>query len=112
MTMGMATDTETVTAVTTMAMLVMMVSMATIVMMLMMAAAWKRSVAVAEVVVTGVAMAVATQPLPSVNDATFMTRIFLKNTNDIDALSGASARGRPPTTNSIRRRIDDNNVGQ
>ena len=34
-------------------------SMATMVMMVMMAAAWKRSVAVAEVVVTGEAMAAA-----------------------------------------------------
>jgi len=33
--------------------------MATMVMMVMMAAAWKRSVAVAEAVVTGVAMAAA-----------------------------------------------------
>jgi mannose/fructose/N-acetylgalactosamine-specific phosphotransferase system component IIC len=53
---GMATDTATVTVATTMAMLVKMVSIA---MMVMMAAAWKRSVAVAEVVVTGVAMAAA-----------------------------------------------------
>ena len=45
-----------VTAATTMVMLATMVSMA---MMVMMAAAWKRLVAVVEVVVTGVAMAAA-----------------------------------------------------
>ena len=60
MTTGMATDTAMVTAATTMVMLVTMVSMVMMVMMVMMAAAWKRSVAVAEVVVTGVAMAAAT----------------------------------------------------
>ena len=59
-TTGMATDTAMVTAESRMAMLVMMVSMVTMVMMVMMAAAWKRLVAVAEVVVTGVAMAAAT----------------------------------------------------
>ena len=53
-------DTATVTTATTMAMLVTMVSMVMMVMMVMMAAAWKSSVAVAEVVVTGVAMAAAT----------------------------------------------------
>jgi hypothetical protein len=52
-TTGMATDTATVTAATTMTMLV------TMVMMVMMAAAWKSSVAGAEVVVMGVAMAAA-----------------------------------------------------
>jgi hypothetical membrane protein len=56
----MATDTAMVTAATTMAMLVTMVSMVTMVMMVMMAAVWKRSVAVAEVVVTVVVMAAAT----------------------------------------------------
>jgi len=55
-TTGMATDTAMVTAATTMAMLATMVSMT---MMVMMAAAWKRLVAVVEVVVTGVAMAAA-----------------------------------------------------
>ncbi len=60
MTTGMAADTAMVTAATTMAMLVTMVLMVMMVMMVMMAAAWKRSVVVAEVVVTGVAMAAAT----------------------------------------------------
>ncbi len=60
MTTGMAMDTATVTAATTMVMLVTMVSMATMVILVMMAAAWKTSVTVAEVVVTGLAIAAAT----------------------------------------------------
>ena len=57
---GVATDTAMVTVATAMAMLVTMVSMVAMVMMVLMAAAWKRLVAVVEVVVTGVAMAAAT----------------------------------------------------
>ena len=60
MTTGMAMDTATVTAATTMVNLVTIVSMTTMVILVMMAAAWKRSVTVAEVVVTGLAIAAAT----------------------------------------------------
>ena len=91
-------DTAMVTAVTTMAMLVTLVSMA---MLVMMAAAWKRlvAVAVAEVVVTEVAIAAAMHfsQLPLVNDVTFVTMMFL--TRPMTSIHcWASARGRPPAT--------------
>ena len=49
--------------------------------------------------------------LPSVNDATFMTMTFLTRPPTL-MRCWASARGRPPKTNSIRRRIDDDDVGR
>jgi hypothetical protein len=49
--------------------------------------------------------------LPSVNDATFVTTTFLtRPTTSMHCR--ASARGRPPTTASIRHCIDDDDVGQ
>ncbi len=49
--------------------------------------------------------------LPSVNDATFMTTMFLtRPTTSI--CCRASARGCPPTTNSIQHRINDDYIGR
>jgi hypothetical protein len=48
--------------------------------------------------------------LPLVNDATFVTTAFL--TRPMRLRCRASERGRPPTTDSIRNRIYDNDVGR
>jgi hypothetical protein len=48
--------------------------------------------------------------LPTVNDATFMTMTFLTRPPTLMRCQ-ASARGRPPKTNSIRRRIDNDDIG-
>jgi hypothetical protein len=48
--------------------------------------------------------------LPSVNDVTFVTTTFLMRPTRLRCR--ASERGRPPTTDLIRHRIDDNDVGR
>ena len=106
---GKGTARVTVIAATTMAMMATTVSMATVVMMVtMVAAVVAVAVVVAEVVMTGVAMAAATH-LVDYHDATFVMRTFL-TTPTTSMHCRASARGRPPTTDSIRRHIDEDKV--